>query len=131
MDAGGAPLVFFDAPVPASWASGTAGPGSWDDVIRDSIRYEYERQQIRSSFVEQIRGWRPGTQVDLADLADVQAQTLLRRFLNLAGSAAVEPTQICFKSNGSVTPVRPSKPARRIRCWPLMVTSVRKSSVSR
>ncbi len=119
-DTGGAPLVFFDAPVPTRWTSRASGPGSWDDVIRDSIRYEYERQQIRSSFVEQIRGWRPGTVVDLADLADVPARSLLRRFLALAGRNAVEPTQICFKSNGLVTPTRPANTARKARCWPLM-----------
>ena len=119
-DAQGAPLVYFDGPLPTQWVAG-GGPGSWDDTIRDAILYEHQRQQLRSSFVEQIRGWRPGTVVDLSELADPAALNLIRRFLRLARNEAVQPIQTCFRSAGLVTPVKPRATARKLHCWPLLV----------
>ncbi len=119
-DAHGAPLVYFDGPLPTGWVS-TSGPGSWDDTIRDAILYEHQRQQLRSSFVEQIRGWKPGTIVDLTELADPAALNLIRRFLRLARKEAVHPIQSCFKAAGLVTPIRPRATARKLHCWPLFV----------
>ena len=118
-DAHGAPLVYFDGPVPTSWTAG-GGPGSWDDTIRDAITYDRERQQIRSLFAQEIRGWNPGTLVDLSELVDLAAQNLVRRFVRLARTKSLRPIQTCFKSSGLVRPVRPRATARTLQCWPLL-----------